>query len=48
MVRDAVIDVCTEEFEQLVSAGLDSIPDGLLELMDNVVILVEDESPPLL
>lgn len=40
-----MIDVGSEEFERLVRAGLDSIPDGLLELMDNVVILVEEESP---
>lgn len=33
-------------FEELVSDALDAVPAALLDLMDNVVILVEDESPP--
>ncbi|HEY8473534.1 MAG TPA: metallopeptidase family protein [Natronosporangium sp.] len=34
-----------ERFEELVRDALDEIPDDLLKLMDNVVILVEDDSP---
>ena len=34
-----------EEFESLVGDALDSIPEALTELMDNVVILLEDEAP---
>ncbi len=37
--------VSREEFEDLVSLGLDEIPDELAELMDNVVVLVEDHPP---
>ncbi len=35
-----------ERFEELVGEALDEVPPELLTLMDNVVILVEDESPP--
>ena len=34
-----------ERFEELVSEALDEVPQQLLDLMDNVVILVEDEPP---
>jgi len=34
-----------ERFEELVQDALDEVPDELLKLMDNVVILVEDDSP---
>lgn len=34
-----------ERFEELVRDALDELPDELLQLMDNVVVLVEDESP---
>ena len=33
-----------ERFEELVGEALDQIPPELLELLDNVVVLVEDES----
>ena len=33
-----------ERFEELVGEALDEIPPELLELLDNVVVLVEDES----
>ncbi len=33
------------EFEQLVGEALDTLPDELGQLLDNVVILVEDEHP---
>jgi predicted Zn-dependent protease with MMP-like domain len=37
-----VIDVPHEEFEQLVADALDSLPDELGRLMDNVAVIVED------
>lgn len=33
-------------FEELVADGLDLVPEELLRLMDNVVVLVEDDPPP--
>ncbi|QZY28837.1 metallopeptidase family protein [Nocardioides coralli] len=35
-----------EEFERLVEAALDDIPDEIAELIRNVVVLVEDDPPP--
>ncbi|MGF1599623.1 MAG: metallopeptidase family protein [Acidimicrobiales bacterium] len=32
-------------FERLVADALDSLPDEILDLLDNVVVLVEDEHP---
>ena len=43
---EGVIDVPLAEFEDLVAAALDGIPQELAELVDNVVILVEDDPPP--
>lgn len=40
-----VLDVTPEEFEDLVSEALDTIPPELAEVIDNVVVLVEDEAP---
>ena len=40
-----VLDVSTEEFEDLVAEALDTIPSELAKLIDNVVVLVEDEPP---
>ena len=40
-----VIDVPMAEFEELVSAALDTIPESLANLMDNVVVMVEEEKP---
>ena len=40
-----MLDVGEAEFEELVSEALDEIPDELASLMDNVVVLVEDDSP---
>lgn len=34
-----------EEFEQCVDDALDSIPEDLIALIDNCVVLVEDEAP---
>jgi predicted Zn-dependent protease with MMP-like domain len=35
-----------EDFEDLVSEALDTVPPRLTKLMQNVVIVVEDDSPP--
>lgn len=35
-------EVTIEEFEELVSQGIDSLPDDMLEALDNVIFLVED------
>jgi len=40
-----VIDVAPERFEELVADALDSIPEELGQLVDNVVVVVEDGSP---
>jgi predicted Zn-dependent protease with MMP-like domain len=34
-----------DRFEELVGDALDEVPQELLDLMDNVVILVEDDPP---
>lgn len=39
------VEMTRERFEDLVRDALDGVPEGLLDLMDNVVILVEDDSP---
>ena len=45
-----MVDVDEARFEELVVDALDSIPDGLARLMDNVVVIIEDagEDPDLL
>jgi predicted Zn-dependent protease with MMP-like domain len=40
-----VVDVDRERFEELVGDALDSIPEGLGRLMDNVVVQVRDRHP---
>ncbi len=35
-----------DRFEELVGEALDEVPEELLRLMDNVVILVEDDPRP--
>jgi predicted Zn-dependent protease with MMP-like domain len=40
-----VINVPREQFEDLVGEALDGIPAGLMALLNNVVIVVEDEPP---
>lgn len=35
-----------ERFEELVSEALDQVPTELMKLLSNVVVLVEDDSPP--
>jgi predicted Zn-dependent protease with MMP-like domain len=38
--------VDVDAFEALVADALATIPDGLRRAMDNVAILIDDESPP--
>jgi predicted Zn-dependent protease with MMP-like domain len=40
------VEMSRERFEELVADALDEVPEELLGLMNNVVILVEDRSPP--
>lgn len=37
-----MVEVTSEEFESLVSDGLDSLHDDMLEPLDNVLFLIED------
>jgi len=41
-----VISVSPEDFEVLVERALQDIPTELRSAMDNVVVLIDDESPP--
>lgn len=41
-----MLELTEAEFEDLVGEALDEIPSELAAMMDNVVVLVEDESPP--
>ncbi|BCJ59506.1 hypothetical protein Jiend_29280 [Micromonospora endophytica] len=40
------VEMARERFEELVGEALDEVPEELLALMSNVVILVEDDPPP--
>ncbi len=40
-----MIDVPRDRFEELVAEALDDVPADLMKMLDNVVVLVEDESP---
>jgi predicted Zn-dependent protease with MMP-like domain len=40
-----MLEIADAEFEDLVSVALDGIPPELTRLMDNVVVLVEEETP---
>lgn len=40
------VEMTRERFEELVGDALDLVPQELLNFMSNVVILVEDDSPP--
>lgn len=40
-----VVELTRREFEELVADALDAIPQNLADLMDNVVITVQEESP---
>lgn len=37
------VEMSRSEFERAVEDGLDTVPQALLNMMDNVVVLVEDE-----
>ena len=39
------VEMSSERFEELVADALDEVPQELLDLMDNVVILVADDPP---
>ena len=41
-----MVDVPAERFAELVEEALDGIPDELSRLMDNVAVMVDDDSPP--
>ncbi|MEU4566179.1 metallopeptidase family protein [Micromonospora sp. NPDC023956] len=43
---DVPVEMSRERFEELVGDALDEVPEELLTLMSNVVILVEDDPPP--
>ena len=40
-----MLEIGVREFERLVGEALDTIPDALFRLIDNVAIFVEDEAP---
>ncbi|MFF5176319.1 metallopeptidase family protein [Micromonospora sp. NPDC000089] len=40
------VEMSRERFEELVGEALDEVPEEILGLMSNVVILVEDDPPP--
>jgi predicted Zn-dependent protease with MMP-like domain len=40
-----VVDVSRERFEELVDNALDEIPDELVALVHNLVVLIEEEPP---
>ncbi|HEX8632265.1 MAG TPA: metallopeptidase family protein [Catenuloplanes sp.] len=40
------VEMSRDRFEELVADALDEVPGELLRLMNNVVILVEEDSPP--
>ena len=41
-----MVTMSPEEFEDAVSAALDSVPPALMAMLDNVAFFVEDEPPP--
>ncbi len=41
-----MIDVPPEQFRELVARALDGIPPELGAMMDNVAVVVDDDSPP--
>ena len=44
-MASVAVKMSRQRFEELVSDGLDLVPEELLRLMDNVVVLVEDNAP---
>ena len=43
--NEGVLVMPPERFDELVAAALDEVPPELAAVMDNVVVLVEDETP---
>jgi len=41
-----VIDVAPATFSELVAEALDAIPAPLSDVMDNVAVVIDDDSPP--
>jgi predicted Zn-dependent protease with MMP-like domain len=39
---ESMVQVSEDEFEQLVSAALDSLPNDMMEPLDNIIFLVEN------
>ena len=39
-----MIEVTRQRFEELVGDALDAVPEGLARLIDNIVVIVEDDS----
>ena len=39
-----MVEVPRRRFEELVGDALDTVPDGLARFIDNVVVVVEDDS----
>ena len=40
------IEMGADEFEDYVNEALDSIPDELIDLLDNCIIVIADDAPP--
>lgn len=40
-----MLDISPEEFEAYVDAAIDTVPDPLLDLVDNCILMIEDEPP---
>lgn len=40
-----MLDIPDEEFESYVEAAVESVPAALLDLVDNCILVIEDESP---
>jgi predicted Zn-dependent protease with MMP-like domain len=45
-MMNSMVSVSTEEFEELVERALEDIPAALRSAMDNVVVLIDDVTPP--
>lgn len=41
-----VLDITEDEFESYVDRAVESVPEELLALVDNCILVVEEESPP--
>lgn len=40
-----MLDIASEEFEAYVDEAIASVPDELLDLVDNCLLVIEDEAP---